>query len=57
MLFFIAAGLIFTFLSILAVYDTEHEHGEIIYGFLILLGFNVQFAIIASTLVAVEVRS
>ena len=44
------------FLSMLAVYDTEHKQGEIIYGFLILLGFNVLFAIIASTLVAFEVR-
>ena len=44
------------FLSILAVYDTEHKDGEIVFGFLILLGFNVLFAIIASTLVAFEVR-
>jgi tetrahydromethanopterin S-methyltransferase subunit B len=40
----------------LTVYDTDSEHGEIVYGFLILLGFNVLFAIIASTLVAFEVR-
>ena len=38
-----------------AVFNQTEKNGEIIFGFLVLLGFNVLFAIIASVLVALEV--
>ena len=40
-----------------AVFNKTEDNGEIIFGFLVLLGFNVLFAIAASTLVAFEVRN
>ena len=39
------------------VYSSTQSDGEIIFGFLVLLGFNSLFAIIASTLVAFEVST
>ena len=42
-------------LCLCAVFNKTEDNGEIIFGFLVLLGFNVVFAIIASTLVACEV--
>ena len=39
------------------MYSSTQSDGEIIFGFLVLLGFNSLFAIVASTLVAFEVST
>ena len=44
-------------LFLCAVYDATINDGRVVLGFLVLLGFNVIFGIIASSLVAIKVRT
>ena len=39
----------------LLVYDLTQHNGTIIYGLLVLIGFNVVYALVAGTLAAIEV--